>query len=377
MKYEVDNFTAVLPVTCNADCGFCPEKEIPNELKASKDDYLYNLVDAINQTAHLGYDHVSISGGEPTLDPRLLGQAIRTIITNTPIKKVGLTTNGQFLESTSKINKFVEAAFDESGVPLIDFINISRHAVRTEENNAIMGVNYSHTMRDVLAFRAMVPETVSFHINVVVQEFRELDRMFEEFKAVSNILAANAIDIVFRTDYDWQEESDEIIPDELITKFNSHFGAVMQISGCPTCATYRSISHSNVYIKGATFEPTDHEETIRELVFHQDGNLYLDWVRNKPYISEEQKKIDYLEELLGSQTVLTEFSGLITPEPKQVSIAGTIPELSIPVKNVASNSWDENELIMGSCGYRIVTRESTCDFGQNNFRSCGFGGCGY
>lgn len=305
MKHQIDNFTVVLPVTCNADCGFCPEKEM--ETKENKDVWIKNMVDAINSTEHLGYDHVSISGGEPSLDPRLLKKTIRAIITETHISKIGLTTNGQFLECTSKTEKFLDAISDDLGFPLLDFINISRHAVKTEDNNRIMKVNYKHTMSDIIAFRNVIQGVESFHINTVVEFERDVKPLFKQFSVIQPALQKNNIDVVFRTAYDWQEYSRKThnltIPPDLLEEFVSHFGFMRLISECDTCLTYQSTVTENIWLKGATFEPTDHEETARELVLHQDGILYYDWGRNKPYLDADKLAEKEMNDLLGAPTI--------------------------------------------------------------------------
>lgn len=403
MEMKIDNFTAILPVTCNADCTFCPEKEMPNDLKANKDDYVYQLVEAVNKTVHLGYDHVSISGGEPSLDPRLLKRVVRAIINETPIKKVGLTTNGRFLESDDKINSFVDAIISDDANVMLDFINISRHAVRTEDNNKIMGVSYTHTLRDLISFRNLLPETLSFHINVVVEQDRDLDLMFKEFEAVANTLLANNISIVFRTAYDWLEQVEDPIPAVLVEKFKEKFGNTITISECDTCLTTRSISYPNVYLKGATFEPTEHEEIARELIMHQDGKLYFDWGREKEYIEPEKAAELYLADLLGEPTVLTKVARMM-PAAKPVSLSemhasayrngGVIQIVEVESENcafydrvadrllleqkiAAATEYTAAPAIGPSCDYREPVEYRGCDFGRT---SCGFGGggsCGY
>ena len=85
--FAVDNFTAILPVTCNASCGFCPEKEMSDKLPWAL--WINGLVDAVNTThARYGYDHISLSGGEPSLDSNRLQETLNALLNRTPIKKI-------------------------------------------------------------------------------------------------------------------------------------------------------------------------------------------------------------------------------------------------------------------------------------------------
>lgn len=325
MKHEIDNFTVVLPVTCNADCSFCPEKEMEN--KASKQDWLDNMVLAVNETASDGYDHISVSGGEPTLDLRLLTEAVYAILNGTHIKKVGITTNAQFLESRAKAQNMIQ--FINSGIlPVIDFMNISRHAVRTSDNNKIMGVNYKHTLSDIIRFRNAV-NVRSFHINVVVTAETDLDELFREYSLVQPVLDSNNIDIVFRTDYTWQNtaiEDGRKIVEILVQKFTDVFGEYTTVSECGSCLTLVSSAHPNVYLKGAAYEPTLVEDVAREFVFHQDGALYYDWERNLPVQGELARRAE-LKELLGESTLQFD-AAVLRQHSERIPVQNTfVPEV--------------------------------------------------
>lgn len=362
MKHQIDNFTAVLPVTCNADCHFCPEKEMPNDKKAPRDKYIQELTKAIKTTEHFGYDHVSISGGEPSLVPKLLGSAIDGILDETNIRKIGLTTNAQFLESDNKLNAFFDAITDEHGNCKLTFMNISRHAVRTEDNNEIMGVKYNHTISDIIQFRLLLPVNLSFHINVVVTDDRDLDVMFEEFKVVSEVLKEYNIDVVFRTDYTWHASEFETtkIPTRLQDKFYEYFGSITVISECDTCWTLCSNSHPNMFLKGATFEPTDHEEVARELVFHQDGKLYYDWMRQKPFTDLK------ILELLGKPTLNLSNKPISTNKIDVVNV--TKPNHKDTCEFRATMDCNFNSTRYSACGY--TSNGGSCGFGSSS--ACGW-----
>lgn len=282
MEYK-ENFTAILPVTCNANCSFCPEKEMEN--KASKDEWVTNLLETLIRTRFF-HNHVSLSGGEPTLDPRLLARTIKTI--SRFRMGVGITTNGQFLESLTKTQAFMDACrIDGMDGFYPYFINISRHAFDTVENNRLMETNYRHDMNDIFAFRRMIPRNISFRLNMVLVAGEDHLKLFKEALAYEQKLADHKIVLSFRTDYNLVVSKEEgLIPKSIYDQFVSVFGVCEETYSCPTCVTHSPQMYSNYILKAGDFEPTTKEELEREFVFHQDGKLYNDWKRNRPVARE-------------------------------------------------------------------------------------------
>jgi len=319
------NFTAVLPVTCNADCGFCPEKEM--EQKAKPKDWQEALIDSIVDNEHR-VDHVSISGGEPTLRMNFLFETIDEILSRTGIGNVGLTTNGRFLESPNSVLKFLDLNTDRLLRSKLSHLNISMHSFDRALANKIMGVEYSWTMDDLVRFRRQLGRDVSFHINFVINE-HNIKNIEHEFIAARDFMHANPwIDVVFRIDYNnaklskdlraygqsveaWRESTrgsikeekaarkrilkqpkmlqmfDEIFNGSLADSFNDDWlpsSDGPNTSACPSCFTHQSpeINNSFAWLKASSYEPNDDEPEFTELVFHMDGKLYYDWSRNTP-----------------------------------------------------------------------------------------------
>lgn len=277
-EFEVDNFTAIIPGTCNANCGFCPEKESEQADKAT---WIYNLIDNINTTYHMGYDHISLSGGEPTLDLRMLAATLNAVAVATPIQGVGFTTNGQFLESETKRLNLIHIL--NSGVGRnVYFINISRHAFDTTENNQIMEVNYRHTLKDIATFRRSLENVQSFRLNMVITPDTDYRKLFQETKVLTGWLRDNNISIAFRCDYAFKAGAS--IPLEILSEFNRQFGTAVNLGGCPTCISmgpgnprYRG----QVMLKSADFEPMGVDPVVREFIQHMNGRLYYDWTRSE------------------------------------------------------------------------------------------------
>lgn len=337
---ELRNFTAILPTTCNADCSFCPEKEM--EKKSEQKTWSNNLIAAIKAHGHR-VDHVSISGGEPTLRMKYLFETIDRIQAETGMRNVGLTSNGQFLEKYNQMMTFLDLNTDEMLESKLSHLNISMHSFDREKANKIMGVKYTWTLDDLVRFRRQLGRKLSFHINFVINK-DSIDNIEWEFRQANELMKANPwIDVVFRVDYDNKKLSKELrkygiaheeyrkatrgsIRDakeaekklkkkpKLVELFDSIFDGSYYddlteetmpgfgdtfTTGCPSCFTHRStdLGNSFAYLKASSYEPNEDEEEYTEMVFHMDGNLYFDWSRKEPVPEVKEKKAKPLPRL--------------------------------------------------------------------------------
>lgn len=311
---ELRNFTAILPVTCNADCSFCPEKEM--EQKANQKEWQDGLIDQIKRMyKKTKFNHVSISGGEPSLRSKFLFETIDRIQKETPIKTVGLTSNGHFLEKQNSTFDFLDRNTTPEMTSKLSHLNISMHSFNRERANKIMGVNYKQSLEDLVRFRRQLGRNVSFHINFVIND--QTGPIAEEFKAAADFMRANPyIDVVFRIDYNNVELSKalrdyameyeanliavatrkkcamkEPKAPNIVQEFDRSFGGQNNedvesawTTGCPSCFTHASniVNNSRAYLKASSYEPNEDEEEYTELVYHMDGVLYWDWTRNDP-----------------------------------------------------------------------------------------------
>lgn len=336
---ELRNFTAILPVTCNADCSFCPEKEMEN--KAPQKEWQDKLIAAVKAHGHR-VDHVSISGGEPTLRMKYLFETIDRITAETGMRKVGLTSNGQFLEKHNQMMTFLDLNTDTMLESKLSHLNISMHSFDREKANKIMGVKYTWTLDDLVRFRRQLGRKLSFHINFVINK-DNIDNIEWEFRQANELMKANPwIDVVFRVDYAnkklnkelrtyglaVQAEREEKRPrdkrvkyvapkikvpkliklfdtifdgsfyDEVFDEVMPGFGDTFT-TACPSCFTHRStdLGNSFAYLKASSYEPNEDEEEYTEMVFHMDGGLYFDWSRKEPVPEVKEKKAKPLPRL--------------------------------------------------------------------------------
>lgn len=309
------NFTAILPVTCNANCVFCPEKEM--EQKATKADWTEGLIKSLLENKDR-VDHVSISGGEPTLNIKLLQNTIDTIRAKTPIKRIGMTSNGQFLESSNKTLNVLSALTDATTLePKLEYMNISMHSFNQDLNMEIMDISSMFDLDALVRFRKLLGQ-VSFHINFVICK-QNIRSILWEMKQAKRFMEANPnIDVVFRVDYSMKTEFKKLhtwaqankskrrsieMP-TLIAMFNSVFGTgtevdpTSQLIGyCPSCFTMMSkVSDLNfAYLKASAYEPNAILDKPTELIYHMDGKLYYDWSR-KQYVGDTEFVEDFVEE---------------------------------------------------------------------------------
>lgn len=370
------NFTAILPVTCNADCSFCPEKEM--EEKAGQKEWQDGLIAHIKKHQSR-FDHVSISGGEPTLRTKFLFETIDRIQKETKIKKVGLTSNGQFLEKASSTFAFLDANTTPDMTSKLSHLNISLHSFNRERANKIMGVNYQHTLEDLVRFRRQLGKGVSFHINFVIND--QTGPLKDEFLAALAFMKANPfIDVVFRVDYNdvalskdlrdyamkleaYYAESEDAVKRRLKLKspkvkkpkivhtFNGLFGYTAfneegaWTTGCPSCFTHCSdeINNSHAYLKASSYEPNDDEEEYTEMVYHMDGKLYFDWTRKDevPVVKKaKEPKFDF---------------EMKEPEPKKAvvkkAVVKKVKKASVPDTSYSGGRSRCGYGTIGPCGY--------------------------
>jgi len=377
------NFTAILPVTCNAKCNFCPEKEM--EHKAKQEEWQDGLIKHIKQ--HSGIiDHVSISGGEPTLRMKFLFETIDRIQRETPVQNVGLTTNGFFLEKTSSVLGFLDLNTNDELESKLSHLNISMHSFDREVANKIMGVNYTWTLDDLVRFRNRLGKKVSFHINFVINK-ENYPRIEQEMNLAHQFMVENPwVDVVFRVDYSNEKENNELreygqnvlkwrdatrgsIKEEkearkriqkkpfLVLCFDEVFCDVPTLDkhdmlfthrrekdfytdACASCFTHRSpeMHHSYAWLKASAFEPNAVEPEYTEMVYHMDGELYFDWSRNDPV--PEPKKVR------KPRTVKSQ-----TKMPKVVKSA----KPKVTVRKRKKNTDDKRcsfTTVVGSCNFK-------------------------
>ena len=141
------NLSIFLPVGCNAKCDFC----YSNNSNYDKDLFFSNLKGTLDTYDNL--TKISITGGEPTIDPLVLERALKIIRSYPNITKVVLNTNGY------AVGKY---EIDELINEYVDRLNISRHSFEDSINTDIFKCNISF---DLLGITRRV------NMNTVIDKF--------------------------------------------------------------------------------------------------------------------------------------------------------------------------------------------------------------
>lgn len=174
MKFIVDdpNFSIIMPGGCNAHCDFCFYKHNPKE-EMHHDEWTAKLHTVISFLPKK-FKQVSVTGGEPTLNPEFLFSTIGML--KNRFDKVVLTTNGFDMDSIINIAK--------SG--LIDFLNISRHHHTWDGNSwtfgSSKGVRTTEQVKCIIenCHKYGIPVT----INCVVTKILDVEKMIDHCRYV-------------------------------------------------------------------------------------------------------------------------------------------------------------------------------------------------
>ena len=140
---------------CNANCEFCANKgcEDFGKIDLSKLRYVVEYLKAKNDLKS-----ISITGGEPMSNPKLLESIVTTIWNVDPDIRIGISTNGY------KLREF--AYFD--GVDNLESIHISRHHYLDEENNKIFKSNLVAQSEDIAFLQSRLNDKKIININTMV-----------------------------------------------------------------------------------------------------------------------------------------------------------------------------------------------------------------
>jgi MoaA/NifB/PqqE/SkfB family radical SAM enzyme/predicted dehydrogenase len=178
-------------IHCNQDCAFCSANETTENLATSPAEMLRKIA----RVARQGVEHVSFSGGEPTLSKDLV-HYVRAA-SRLGIRKVELVTNGVLLDTPERLSPLVEAGLNRAFVSLhAHDEDLSRRmtsksgdwartvralgllveaGVWTDVNHVVTAVNYAYLPR----FAAFVADTWGGRVGVsfafVAPQFKALE----------------------------------------------------------------------------------------------------------------------------------------------------------------------------------------------------------
>ena len=267
------NFSIVLPGACQARCGFCYWRQSSDELRLRAwgrrlNEVLTKLPDQFRT--------LSLTGGETTLSP-MLRRAIEVIdLHKGRFDRVVLTTNGGLPRNFEKMRDLF------AGV--VDHINLSRHALREDENRAAFGdcrtLNWEQTERFISMMGEVgIDVTISAVLGpwwgeYILGEWIGKDK--EDVHAFLDKCAEVGAGAVFMRK----------LHGNLVTHpLQDHFEDLpVSQHGCPTCQDF--IMHINgmrVHWKYSTLEPSSDLGLVYEVVMQPSGKLTTGWTTDEEY----------------------------------------------------------------------------------------------
>ncbi|MHA1683638.1 MAG: radical SAM protein [Promethearchaeota archaeon] len=147
MVYGNLNFSIYSAETCNANCPFCVEKLRPlsrgvtleSQKKGIEDERYFKSMRRAFEIVRPLNPSISITGGEPSIDPRLPG--IIELIDEFNFRKRTITTNGSGLVDGDYIDLLAAGGFSH--------VNVSRAHHDEFQNASLMGLHETFSNRDL------------------------------------------------------------------------------------------------------------------------------------------------------------------------------------------------------------------------------------
>jgi molybdenum cofactor biosynthesis enzyme MoaA len=239
MKLAVNNpnLSVIMPVGCNAACGFCYWKK---QTGLTKERFQF-----ICDTLPKIFEQCSITGGEPTIHDEL---SDFLIIAKKRFKKVVLNTNGFKLK--------------KEHIEIADYVNISRHHFDDFNNNIIFN---SSTIPPTKKLKELC-NYGNVTLNCFLPDgFR--DKIFIK-KYIDYAKKLNA-KVTFRKYYNNLD----------ILKYVDIDDTLIGQHSCGACLhRWHKINDIDVTFKYSVNETSDHMNgDIYELILQANGNLTYDW----------------------------------------------------------------------------------------------------
>lgn len=264
------NLTIILPVGCNAKCGFCFWHS-----RGIEGNYLKNIKKQILKTPREYFNQVSISGGEPTMFNKEMFKDLLSFLLSVGFKKIVLNTNGY---------KLLEFLQDEFIRKHIDYINLSRHSIDDKKNYAIFNTKTVPSTKDIIEINKIKP----VRLNCVFKDNLNYDEWIHYVKNT------NSEGVAFRR---LASEGVNIASTlETLLDNDSSIDKLYK-SKCRVCygANYR-VGKLNIVIRYSVDETIDYmpKNTIYELVSDGKGNLHHTWDNNiNTIVSDYDLKVKY------------------------------------------------------------------------------------
>ena len=273
----------VLPVGCQAACGFCFNKHTMNHFFLNGHDYFFrNMAISLDGVFKIKNRSISvdITGGEPTFDKVTFQRALKLIKEkieehHPQISKVVLTTNGYNLKRCFE-------TIDEFS--LINIVNTSIHSVDYAERVKIFRSSRIPNNDDLKDFNNYF-HAVGITSTAVAVVTKDSFRNSVDFSDFVPSFAAGIKRLGYdngRIRIDYMDETSQINED----LFNTHFeGESTQILPTLKCKTVDCFDSEIKIYKGV---PEIAKLIVGpEIILDNNGKLYLDYAKSKPVSPDE------------------------------------------------------------------------------------------
>ena len=196
---KVITIKLVIPCGCNAKCPFCynKDKQISCDEKQFLNDFINSLDNIIKKIGDKNPISVDITGGEPTLNPKLLEKVLiklKKYNIKSKVLRTTLTTNGTNLNSIIPFMKDV-----------IDYVNISVHDFRTFERKNILGFCFTNNQyKEIIKSLNNIGITVSA-CAVIYKNIQNFEAWRDKF--IDWAKEIGFISVRFRCDVFWNESN--------------------------------------------------------------------------------------------------------------------------------------------------------------------------
>lgn len=297
--YANANFSIYSAQTCNARCGFCVEELRPasrgaalvqqRTVEADDGKYFAALEATLEALRPLG-PTISITGGEPSKDPRL--PEILALTAKFPSKRRSLTTNGSGLLDVRGARSIIDHIVDAR----IEHLNISRAHPDHERNAKLMVLHEGLSLaqlREVVARAAAHCCRVRLSCVLVDGAIDSLAKIREYLEFARSVGVGN---VIFRQ---LMHVDRDTVADNFVVKFSDRRRTRLeplldQISEDPEFSFTKQIVGYYYYVEvwryadiDVVFEEADLAQlertkqsmpgVVHELIFHPNAKLASTW----------------------------------------------------------------------------------------------------
>lgn len=308
--YSNCNLSIFVDDYCNADCKFCVAQlryENRNQLykkkKIEDDEEYYKRLDEVLEKLEPLNLSVSITGGEPTLSPRL--PKILELLEKHHIRKRTITTNGSGLFNVVNGKTMIDHLIDNH----FDHLNISKTHYDEEENKKIMCYKQGYCSNEDL--KKIIPYALEHNLRprlsclLLKDGIHTVDGMakyieFYEKYGIDNIIFRQLMDYdlekmcnVEKMAYCKQNEVNlndiwkSVDKDERFKPYKNILGYYYYVE----IYNYNNVvvCSESADLKVLYEEKKKNPDVVYELVFHPNGNLNGSWVDNEDILLGYQK----------------------------------------------------------------------------------------